>query len=1188
MKKISKKIVFVLSFCAITCLVASLFGCGRETSDEEKNVSVEISFPLSERALTVGDEEYLFPVYQKTEGYVLSYSSSDPTVVKVDTNGKLSAEGEGSATVTATYSNGINKAEASIKVNSSFNGFLPELKTMGVSDEIAITLNDGYKILPYVVFNGKQFGDMTVSYRVSDKAIADVNEKGEIKAKAKGKTEIIIESFWRGKGKSDAPTMQKTVYLTVIDDVRFYNGDLPVNDETLYTCAEFEGNVYQNSIPCDFKVLINGDEKVASVTIEDENVIKRQGNLLTVKSFGSTSVLLQTTEGETTYSKTFTVTVKRVEKEVTEIIPLFSTIDGLYTDVTDNTRKTLLSFVNDNDEIIDAYQGVRPLKVNAGKISDVISSSDTKRGVAEIDVGTKKTIYHFKLETLAKCICVKEDIKALELSAGKTLNGYYELIGDIDATGINLNHDVSNEACFSGVFNGNGHSISNLSLNRNSSLFGVLNSTAKVQNLALLDLNATEAYFLAQNTLNDGVTISDVYIRLSQSTVTPRGITGRTGSLSVYKNVVIEYLGSNANANRNYRERYTWQGLVGGMWTTEKDGMLYARDEQWKDVYVISPFVVSFRSDDKKDGNNYAAIYGYGANEVEDIYGNQLDVSEKNRDNPYLGDYWQTTVYYNALYTNLYHYADYDALKSQSRDFSAFSSDYWITFDNKVIWKPSFESDLEIKFFDSETGADSDSRIAGLNKELNVKALFDGTEAEISEVYLEDNDYVVWDDKNKVFRSISLPVSGLAEVEVNITVKIGETELTKSVGLMVTGEIVNVSKIYDFIDEKTGKMAGEAFPMNEIVGSSKVLSVYQGAKQLTYDKEQGVLSGLTANVEGEGENRKVEPVVLTISTANKVYVVNVKVYSKVISTANDLKYFNQSLSENANNTYDGYYILTENIKDFTSVYNDVSDTAAGLKPFNGTFDGNGHSISAKVNKGIFGILGNGSVVKNTAFTDMQVAVDNAYQLTAIVAGYISNSTDVAVLKDLYITIDETVVYPYRQYLSKWFTTAMLVSNNASLKSKFSNIVIEANILHGDYNAKGGAQPCLFRYWSGINNSAKGGEYAQNTAIDSLTDVYVISKDKTNSGGLFRVTAGLDKDATQSMALSYNDYIVVSGSADSYTKLYLPSTYNDGKRDRVTMRRYDDYTAMANDKNDYSSFNSKCWKLSGDTPIWINK
>lgn len=1196
--KTMKKILVVLSACLMSSLMfLTLFtfaGCQQtaqsssSSSQQQEEIMASIAFSTKEKTLTVGDEEYLIPEYKKLDGYTLTYVSSDSSVVEVNGDGKVSAVGEGSAVVKATYSNGSDTAEASMTINSSFGGYLPELRTMGVSDEIAITVSERYQVLPYVMFNGKQFKDVDVTYTVLNEAVASVNEKGEIIAKAKGETDVILEAAWRGKETADTPTLQKVVSLSVVNDVKFYNNNESITDEVLYTFAEFEGQSYKNQIPCKFTVKVNGVEVPASFTIENQDVVKQQGDFIVVNGVGATNVLVQKTVDDTTYTKTFAISVKRIEKTVSGIVPLFNTVDGKYLDAESGQRKELLTLVNDLDAIVDAYQGARALQIDGGKIFGVESSSQTRRGEAEISVGTSKLVYHFTLETLAKALSTKADIKALELSDRKVLNGYYELLNDIDAAGVTLNHVVTNDACFSGVFNGNGYSINNLSLNANSSLFGVLSSTAIVKNFALINLNATKSYFLAQNTLNDGLTITDVYIALSASTVTPRGLTGRTGASSVYKNIVIEYLGVNAAANRNYQDRYVWQGLIGGLWTYESNGMLYAQDKKWSNVYVISPFVVSFRSDEKKDGSNYAALYGYGANETKDIYGNALNTITHDRDNPNLGEYWQTTLYYDAVFTNLNRYNSYAELKAQKPDYSEFNSDYWVVSDHQIIWKSVFAKDMEIKFFDGNTDLGSDAKLIGLNKELSVRAFFDGVELHDIEVSVADNNYVVYDSAKQTVKLVSVPREGAANVQMDVSVAVGKNKVTKSVSLMVVGDLIVVAKTYDLIDESTGKAAGKAFSMSEIVGNEEILSIYQGSKRVTYDQAQGTLTGLTANIVGSGETREVQPVELTINTQNKVYIVKLKVYSKVITTAKDLQYFNQTLSGNAHNSYDGYYILANSVEDFSGVYNNAPDNNHGLKPFTGTFDGNGYSVSAKVNKGLFGVLGHGAVIKNLAFTDMQVTVEDAYTCTAIIAGYISNSTDVAVVKDVYISIDETLKQPYRQYLSVWFTTAMLVSNNASLKSKFANIVIEANILHSDYNAKGGAQPCLFRYWNGIDEAAKGGEYAKNTVADALTNVYVISKDKTNQGGLFRITAGIGRATNKSMALSYNDYMVVANGTDAYTTLYLPNTYQSGNQDLVTLRRYDDYSAMVNDRNDYSLFNATCWNLTGTTPVWKNK
>ncbi len=767
---------------------------GQPQEPEIENVT--ISFSAKERSLIIGDEEYLIPQYKKVKGYSLSYASSNPAVVSVDENGKICALGEGSVAIKAIYSNGVSSVEASVTVNSSFGEYLPELRTKGISADMAIALSDNYRVLPYVLFNGKRFEDATVSYRVVDKAFAEIDSNGVIVAKAKGETQLIIEASWRGKDKSSAPTMQKVINLSVIDDVRFYNAGESIADEVLYTFASFEGKFYKNSMPCDFTVLVNGEESEADIVIEDENVVKQQGDLLVVNSFGSTAVTVQTTVGGETYVKTFNVLVERVQKTVLETVPLFGTVDGEYLDLASGQRRSLLAFVGDSDQIVDAQQGLRSLTVSNNKVLGVESSSLMERGSASISVGTEKIIYHFNLETLAKAMTSKEDIMALELSNGIVLKGYYELVNDVDASGLTLTHVVMGDSSFAGVFDGNGYAIKNLTLSANSSLFGCLDgASATVKNLALINLNATKSYFLAQNTLNDGLVISNVYIALSEDTVTPRGLTGRTAQNSVCENVLIEYLGENASLSRNYQERYTWQGLIGGLWTIEQDGKLYARDSKWSDVYVISPFVVSFRSDEKKDGESYAALYGYGANEIKDIYGNAINGITNNRDNPNLGDYWQSTLYYNTVFANLYHYSSYEALQSASCDFSSFSGDYWVVYNGKPIWKSLFSEDVDVSFYEGANNVGEEGKIVGLNNEISVKAFAYGEQVQNVSVEAEDSNLVAWNEETNSLKLIAIPEEGARIIQVEVIVSIGSVQIVKNLSLTVAGEQVSYNVI---------------------------------------------------------------------------------------------------------------------------------------------------------------------------------------------------------------------------------------------------------------------------------------------------------------------------------------------------------------------------------------------------------
>lgn len=806
MKKIFKKFLVSLSVCclAIVCSLFVLAGCSNEDGENTtKVIPPDIAFTVAEKNLTIGDEEYLFPVYQKTQGYTLSYQSSNPAIVQVNNEGKLTAIAEGNATISAIYSNGSAEAKADILVKSSFSGYLPELKTMGVDETLAITLNETYAISPYVFFNGKNFDDVTVSYSILNDSVATVNANGEVVAKAKGQTQIIMQGNWRGKDKTAAPTMQKTVTLSVVDDIIFYNNGEALSDQSIYTLAEFDGKTYENTIPCDFKVSVNGVVQDATFTIADETILNHQGSVLRANGFGTTEVRVEKEVDSTIYSNTFTVNVVRVEKTVEDVVPLFSTIEGTYLDFAKNQTKSLFAFIGEENAMVDAYQGNRQLRINENQVLGVESSLDTARGTAEISVGTDKIVYHFTLETLAKAISSKQDLYVFKQVTGQTIKGYFELLCDIEATGVNLNEKVTNTddpvTCFSGVFNGAGHTISNLCISENASMFGSFGASAVVKNLALTNLFATRAYFLAEQTYNDGVTITDLYISLNPATETPRGLTGRTGSASVCKNVVIEYLGANAEKNREYSGlAYSWQGLIGGMWRRVVDGVIYAHDTKWQDVYVISPFVVSFRANEKNDltSEQNTSAYGYGANETKDIYGKDIQ-SQNTRPNPNAEWTWLKETYISAKYTNLYHYTSYDALTAAylERDYSSFNSEYWVVYNGCIMWKSMLEEKMDIKVFDGDTQFNTQNALASVGKELKVKAYVDGQEIANSyiSVSVEPNAYITWNARNKSLQVNALPMEAGARetIKVTVTIRVGECTFEKTFTLTVRSTVMS-------------------------------------------------------------------------------------------------------------------------------------------------------------------------------------------------------------------------------------------------------------------------------------------------------------------------------------------------------------------------------------------------------------
>jgi hypothetical protein len=79
----------------------------------------------------------------------------------------------------------------------------------------------------------------------------------------------------------------------------------------------------------------------------------------------------------------------------------------------------------------------------------------------------------------------------------RLMDAYFELVNDIDLAGIDFYIIGSEFYPFTGSFNGNGHTISHMTIVGNDSLglFGYLESGAEVKNLGVVDVNVTGSYY---------------------------------------------------------------------------------------------------------------------------------------------------------------------------------------------------------------------------------------------------------------------------------------------------------------------------------------------------------------------------------------------------------------------------------------------------------------------------------------------------------------------------------------------------------------------------------------------------------------------------------------------------------------------------------------------------------------------
>ena len=114
---------------------------------------------------------------------VLSWRSSNSSVVRVNASGVLTTKKSGSARITVTTRKG---AKASLTVQVTY----PVIRTNMRKVTLSLKRKKTFRLL----VSGLLFGDKTASFTSSNPAVARVSRKGLIRAVKKGKTQIIVRS----------------------------------------------------------------------------------------------------------------------------------------------------------------------------------------------------------------------------------------------------------------------------------------------------------------------------------------------------------------------------------------------------------------------------------------------------------------------------------------------------------------------------------------------------------------------------------------------------------------------------------------------------------------------------------------------------------------------------------------------------------------------------------------------------------------------------------------------------------------------------------------------------------------------------------------------------------------------------------------------------------------------------------
>lgn len=144
----------------------------------------------------------------------VSWTSSDPKVVKIDKNGVMTALKRGTATITAKATDGSGvKAKCVVTVKNT------EITSLTVTPASkTLTLKDGTKVTTKMKVTYKPTGatDTRVKWSSSNTAIATVDSDGVVTAKAPGSVTITGKARDGSGKKASATVTVKCVYVTGI------------------------------------------------------------------------------------------------------------------------------------------------------------------------------------------------------------------------------------------------------------------------------------------------------------------------------------------------------------------------------------------------------------------------------------------------------------------------------------------------------------------------------------------------------------------------------------------------------------------------------------------------------------------------------------------------------------------------------------------------------------------------------------------------------------------------------------------------------------------------------------------------------------------------------------------------------------------------------------------------------------
>lgn len=499
-----KKKWLLIVLMTIIGAVAMICGC-------TESKTPKIALDKTSLQMFVHDEATLTATVEDSDESV-AWSTSDSSVAQVQ-DGKITAIGGGEAEITAA-AGGVS-AVCTVKVFSSF----PVIETSPKA--LSIAPNGSGEIVASVKIGNETVSDVVFSFTSKDTAIATVSAEGIVSAVSKGTTQVEISASVFGRSVSETVDVVVEDQLEIRTNYNSLNLSLlSLNDTDLKTqtiTAEFFVNDEKQTANFEF---ISGNEAVFTVT--DEGEVSSEG-------IGEAELTVKAVAGDISVEKSLPVTVVKTTQTEFDILPEdYSSVMLTKNYLNNGTSQELAIAVEPYDKALDVVwtienNGMGSLTVNETdplKATYTVPEKDYYGGSVTISVrveGSPAT--EFKIDMFVPVFTEQELV-----DINYHLDGYYMLMNDIvmqnKVEGImpnTVNEPLTQEykdvngnpvwtynkavitqrttltsgeenwnGTFTGVFDGNGFTVSNLKIyfHHNGGLFG--NNAGTIKNLNVI------------------------------------------------------------------------------------------------------------------------------------------------------------------------------------------------------------------------------------------------------------------------------------------------------------------------------------------------------------------------------------------------------------------------------------------------------------------------------------------------------------------------------------------------------------------------------------------------------------------------------------------------------------------------------------------------------------------------------